>query len=490
MTLRRSAFRSVGDGVIASYMHNQVTDGLGKIGVIVALESTGSKEALNELGRKIAQHVAAINPVALDSTSIDPEVIAREKAVLAEKNGAGKPANVVEKIVESGLKSYFKENCLIDQVSIHADHAGKTIGQVVKGRRRRRRTRRAEGLHPLRARRGHREGNLGLRRRSRGRRQGLSPAVETIGQGAPPGAPFLLPVARQRLRSEPGHAQCAIDRTVLGQAGSVADSTGSILTAGGANLAIALAKFAGAALTGSASMFAEGVHSLVDTANQGLLLLGLHRAKRPADARHPFGYGREVYFYSFVVALLLSSSPAGLYSIHEGLAKLQHPEPASGVTIHGVAIPGIAINLGILGFAICVEGYSLAVAWRALPKGDAVAARHDPPEQGPQPVRGAGRGCRCGRGPRAGHARYRPCRLAPYAGLRWRRVDRHRRRARRHGRLPHRGDPWPCSSARRPIRVWWRRSRPWSAPEPKVHAVNEILTQHLGPSDIPGQHQP
>ena len=132
MTPRRVAFRSVSDGVIASYMHNQVADGLGKIGVIVALESTGSKEALTDLGRKIAQHVAAINPVALDSTSIAPEVIAREKAVLAEKNGAGKPANVVEKIVESGLKSYFKENCLIDQVSIHAEHAGKTIGQVVK----------------------------------------------------------------------------------------------------------------------------------------------------------------------------------------------------------------------------------------------------------------------------------------------------------------------------------------------------------------------
>ena len=132
MTLRRAAFVSVGQGVIASYIHNSVSDGLGKIGVVVALESTGAAEPLNEMGRKIAQHVAAINPVALDSASIDPEVIAREKAVLAEKNGAGKPAHVVEKIVESGLKSYFKENCLVDQVSIHAEHAGKTIGQVVK----------------------------------------------------------------------------------------------------------------------------------------------------------------------------------------------------------------------------------------------------------------------------------------------------------------------------------------------------------------------
>jgi len=132
MTIRRAARLSVGQGVIAHYMHNQISEGLGKIGVIVALESTGSTEALTEMGRKIAQHVAAINPLALDSTGIDPEVVAREKGVLAEKNGAGKPANVVEKIVESGMKSFFKENCLVDQVSIHAEHAGKTIGQVVK----------------------------------------------------------------------------------------------------------------------------------------------------------------------------------------------------------------------------------------------------------------------------------------------------------------------------------------------------------------------
>jgi elongation factor Ts len=132
MTIRRAAHLAVGAGVIASYMHNQVADGLGKIGVIVALESTGSVEALNELGKKIAQHIAAINPLALDSTGIAQDVVDREKAVLAEKNGAGKPPHVVEKIVESGLKSFFKENCLVDQVSIHADHAGKTVGQVVK----------------------------------------------------------------------------------------------------------------------------------------------------------------------------------------------------------------------------------------------------------------------------------------------------------------------------------------------------------------------
>ncbi len=132
MTLRRAAGVSVGQGVIGTYMHNQVADGLGKIGVIVALESASPSDALQALGRKIAQHVAAANPLALDAAGIDPDVVAREKTVLAEKNGAGKPAHVVEKIVESGLKSYFKEVCLLDQVSIHAEHAGKTIAQVVK----------------------------------------------------------------------------------------------------------------------------------------------------------------------------------------------------------------------------------------------------------------------------------------------------------------------------------------------------------------------
>lgn len=132
MTLRRVARLEVGKGVIGSYVHNQIADGLGKIGVIVALESEGAAEALLTLGRKIAQHIAATNPIALDSSSIDPEVITREKAVLAEKNGAGKPAHVVDKIVESGLKSFFKEVCLVDQISIHADHSNKTVGQVVK----------------------------------------------------------------------------------------------------------------------------------------------------------------------------------------------------------------------------------------------------------------------------------------------------------------------------------------------------------------------
>jgi len=128
MTLRRAAEVSVTAGVIGSYIHNSVADGLGKIGVLVALESTGDAAALADVARKIAMHVAAASPVALDAASVDPAVVEREKNVLRDKN-VGKPANVLDKIVESGLKTYFKEVCLIDQPFIH--DPAKTIAQVV-----------------------------------------------------------------------------------------------------------------------------------------------------------------------------------------------------------------------------------------------------------------------------------------------------------------------------------------------------------------------
>ncbi|MGC2092260.1 MAG: translation elongation factor Ts [Methylocella sp.] len=131
ITLRRAAAVHVGQGFIGQYVHNAVSEGLGKIGVLVALESKGGPQALAPLGRLIALHVAAANPLALDSADLDPAAVARERAVLAGKN-AGKPAHVLEKIVESGLKTYFKDVCLLDQPSIHAEHAGKTIGQAVK----------------------------------------------------------------------------------------------------------------------------------------------------------------------------------------------------------------------------------------------------------------------------------------------------------------------------------------------------------------------
>lgn len=145
----------------------------------------------------------------------------------------------------------------------------------------------------------------------------------------------------------------------------MAESTQAIVTAAGANLAIAFAKFAGAALTGSSAMVSEGAHSLVDTANQALLLLGLKRSERPADARHPFGYGREIYFWSFVVALLIFLA-GGLYSLWEGAHKIAHPEAEAQVTLFGVTVPGVAVNLAILLFSIAVEGYSFIVAYRAL----------------------------------------------------------------------------------------------------------------------------
>jgi cation diffusion facilitator family transporter len=141
------------------------------------------------------------------------------------------------------------------------------------------------------------------------------------------------------------------------------ESTGAIYAAAGANLAIAAAKFTGGFLTGSTAMLAEGVHSVVDTLNQILLLIGLKRAGKPADARHPFGYGREVYFYAFVVALMIFLG-GGLFAIYEGFERLWHPEPDRDAHLFGYTIPGLWVNLAILGFAIVAEGYSWTVAMK------------------------------------------------------------------------------------------------------------------------------
>ena len=131
MTLRRAAALSVSNGVVASYIHNAVTDGLGKMGVIVALESTGKADELAALGRQIAMHVAAANPQALDAAGLDPQVVARETDVLADKyRQQGKPDNVIAKIVESGLKTYYKEVTLLEQAFIH--DSGKSVAQAVK----------------------------------------------------------------------------------------------------------------------------------------------------------------------------------------------------------------------------------------------------------------------------------------------------------------------------------------------------------------------
>lgn len=129
MTLRRVAKVEVAKGVIATYVHGQISEGLGKIGVLVALESEGDVEVLSTLGRQIAMHIAATNPAALDASGIDPAVVERESNILREKN-AGKPDHVMAKIVESGLKSYYKEVTLLEQPFVH--DGSKTISQVLK----------------------------------------------------------------------------------------------------------------------------------------------------------------------------------------------------------------------------------------------------------------------------------------------------------------------------------------------------------------------
>lgn len=129
MTVRRTSTLSVTDGVVATYIHNQIAPGMGKIGVMVALEGTGNKDEIAGFGRLLAMHVAATNPVALDIASVPKDVLAREAAILEEKN-AGKPANVMEKIVASGLKSFAKDNCLLEQPYVH--DGSKTVAQAVE----------------------------------------------------------------------------------------------------------------------------------------------------------------------------------------------------------------------------------------------------------------------------------------------------------------------------------------------------------------------
>lgn len=130
-----------------------------------------------------------------------------------------------------------------------------------------------------------------------------------------------------------------------------------VLAALAGNAAIAISKGVAFALTGSSAMLTEAIHSCVDTGNQGLLLLGMRRANRPPDERHPFGHGLEAYFWAFVVALMIFAL-GGAVSIWEGVHKLQNPEP----------IDRPWINYVVLGLAILFEGGSFAVAYREFGK--------------------------------------------------------------------------------------------------------------------------
>ena len=116
---------------------------------------------------------------------------------------------------------------------------------------------------------------------------------------------------------------------------------------------IAITKFVAATITGSAAMMAEGIHSVVDTGNQGLLLHGMRRARRPADARFPFGHGKEIYFWSFVVAIMIFALGSGV-SIYEGVHRTMHPEPVSAPFI----------NYIVLGLAAVFEGFAWWFAWK------------------------------------------------------------------------------------------------------------------------------
>jgi elongation factor Ts len=133
MTLRRAAVLSVGQGAVAGYVHNSVAEGLGKMGVIVALESKGNAEELKRFGRMLARHVAAANPQALDPAGLAPEIVAREREVLVgESKAQGKPANLIDKIVESGLKTFYKEACLLEQDFISPDPPERSVTQAIK----------------------------------------------------------------------------------------------------------------------------------------------------------------------------------------------------------------------------------------------------------------------------------------------------------------------------------------------------------------------
>jgi elongation factor Ts len=142
MTLRRTAALAVSDGVVASYIHNQAADGLGKIGVLVALESSGDPARLTDLGRKVAMHVASMKPLAATTADLDPAVVEKERQILtAQAAESGKPANVIEKMVEGRIRKFYQESVLVEQAFVmdpdvtvgkFIENAGKNMGADVR----------------------------------------------------------------------------------------------------------------------------------------------------------------------------------------------------------------------------------------------------------------------------------------------------------------------------------------------------------------------
>ncbi len=141
MSLRRSTGFSVSPGVVATYVHNQVAPGLGKIGVIVALESAGDAAKLNEFGRQVAMHIAAASPLSVSVDDLDPTLVERERQVLSEQaRDSGKPEQIIAKMVEGRLRKYYEEVVLLEQVwvldgesrvSAMVEQAGKDAGAPV-----------------------------------------------------------------------------------------------------------------------------------------------------------------------------------------------------------------------------------------------------------------------------------------------------------------------------------------------------------------------
>ncbi len=142
MTFRRTASISVENGVVANYVHGAVAPGLGKIGVLVALESTGDADKLQELGKQLAMHIAAAKPESVSRDDLDPALLTREREVLSEQaRESGKPAEIIDKMVEGRIRKYYEEVCLLDQtfvidgetkVSNAVETAAKDAGGAIK----------------------------------------------------------------------------------------------------------------------------------------------------------------------------------------------------------------------------------------------------------------------------------------------------------------------------------------------------------------------